>query len=168
MSYDVGGKTGKFQELQGVTATDISTGNLKYLHTNGAFAYVNKMGVDQTSEGIATDKSFIDITLANMWIKARIEEGLMNLALSIGKIPYTNKGIGMMVGVVKDVLTQATERGMLSDDVEPIIDYIKREDVPTADVAKRDYSHISITYVLSGAIHTGELKAQPTHAIIRY
>lgn len=169
LSYNVGGKTGKFKVLQGVVAADITLDNVKYLHENGAFTYLDKKGVLQTTEGIATDGSYIDTVIGNMWIKARIEERLANLALANDKIPYTNKGIGMMVGVVEEVLAQATGQGIIAED-EGVgmyeISYVKREDVPTSDIAKRDYSYIQFVYTLAGAIHTGTLNAKPTYAAI--
>lgn len=170
MSYNVGGKTAKFQELTGVTAVDIKDGNIKYLHANGAFTYAEQMGVAQTTEGIATDTKFIDETLGNMWIKARLEERLMQVALDADKIPYTNQGIGMLLGAVHEVLSIAAERGIIAEeDGEPlyIVEYKRREEVPTADVRNRRYDYIQIQYTLSGAIHSGKIYAEPTYAVIR-
>lgn len=156
----VGGKTGKFKTIDGVVAADITSTELNNLHDNGGFSYVRKMGVLQTTEGLTTDGSYIDLTMGAFFTKFRIEEETMLLAINNDKIPYSNTGIAMLVSVVDTILQRATNQGIvLEEDGKGVyqIDYIPREDMPKNKIANRDYDGITATATLAGAIHTGTI-----------
>lgn len=170
LSYNPGGTTGKFRTIAGVTASDTLSTDIDKMHKAGMFTYIEQKGILMTSEGISTNGKYIDETVGNLWIKARIEERLLQLAIDSDKILYTNKGIGSMVGVVVGVLTEAVERNIIGEE-DGVgmyrVTYKPRQDVPNTDVAKRDYSYIEIEYTLAGAIHSGKVYAKPTYAVVR-
>ena len=156
----VGGVTAKFKTIAGVTGANISATELSNLHKNGGFSYVRKMGVLQTTEGYTTDGGYIDIMMGSFFIKFRIEEETMLMAINNDKIPYSNKGIAMLVSVVDSVLKSATLQGIiLEEDGKGVytIEYIRREDMPKNKVANREYDGIKATATISGAIHHGTI-----------
>lgn len=156
----VGGVTAKFKTINGVTEAEISATELNQLHTDNGFTYVRKMGVLQTTEGITTSGEFIDVVLASYFIKFRMEEETMLLAVNNVKIPYTNEGIAMLVGVAENVLKQATNQGIILTNegvAEFEVNYIPREEVAINDIALRRYNGITWRATLAGAIHSGTI-----------
>lgn len=164
MSYNVGGKTAKFKNVIGVKAANVTLTELQELEDRNIFTYVEKLGVLQTTEGKVLSGEYIDIVLGEYWIRFRMEEELQRLALINDKIPYTNLGIGMIVGAVDRVLTRAVDQGIIEDG-QYKIDYKLREDVASNEVALRKYNYVSWTAMLQGAIHTGQISGVVTYDI---
>lgn len=162
MSYKVGGKTAKFKTIQGVRAAKISTTELNELHEHKMFTYVEKLGVLQTTEGKVLSGEYIDIVLGEYWIRFKMEEALQRLALVNDKIPYTNTGIGMIVGACEAILNRAVEQGIVEKG-QYRVDYKLREDVPSNDVALRKYDYVMWTAMLQGAIHAGQISGILTY-----
>lgn len=165
MSYKIGGKTAKFKTLQGVKAANVSLTQVNELHKSNLFTYVEKLGVLQTSEGKMLSGEFIDVILGEYWIRFRMEERMQRLALTQDKIPYTNRGIGMLVGVAELVLTEAVAMGIVEEG-QYKVDYKVREDVDSNEVALRKYDYILWTAMLQGAIHTGQISGILTYDIV--
>lgn len=162
MSYKVGGKTAKFKTIQGVKAAKLSITELNELHANNIFTYVEKLGVLQTTEGKVLSGEYIDIVLGEYWIRFKMEEALQRLALVNDKIPYTNVGIGMIVGACEAVLSRAVDQGIVEKG-QYKVDYKLREDVPSNDVALRKYDYVVWTAMMQGAIHTGQISGILTY-----
>ena len=162
MSYKVGGKTAKFKTIQGVRAAKLSTTELNELHEHKMFTYVEKLGVLQTTEGKVLSGEYIDIVLGEYWIRFKMEEALQRLALVNDKIPYTNTGIGMIVGACEAILNRAVEQGIVEKG-QYKVDYKLREDVPSNDVAARKYDYVVWTAMMQGAIHTGQISGILTY-----
>lgn len=165
MSYKIGGKTAKFKTLQGVKAANISLTQVNELHKSNLFTYVEKLGVLQTSEGKMLSGEYIDVILGEYWIRFRMEERMQRLALTQDKIPYTNRGIGMLVGVAELVLTEAVAMGIVEEG-QYRVDYKVREDVDSNEVALRKYDYILWTAMLQGAIHTGQISGILTYDVV--
>lgn len=162
MSYKVGGKTAKFKTIQGVKAAKVSLTELDELHKNNIFTYIEKLGVLQTTEGKVLSGEYIDIVLGEYWIRFKMEEALQRLALVNDKIPYTNVGIGMIVGACEAVLSRAVDQGIVEKG-QYKVDYRLREDVPSNDVALRKYDYVVWTAMMQGAIHTGQISGILTY-----
>ena len=165
MSYKIGGKTAKFKTLQGVKAANVSLTQVNELHKSNLFTYVEKLGVLQTSEGKMLSGEYIDVILGEYWIRFRMEERMQRLALTQDKIPYTNRGIGMLVGVAELVLTEAVAMGIVEEG-QYRVDYKVREDVDSNEVALRKYDYILWTAMLQGAIHTGQISGILTYDVV--
>lgn len=165
MSYKIGGKTAKFKTLQGVKAANVSLTQVNELHKSNLFTYVEKLGVLQTSEGKMLSGEYIDVILGEYWIRFRMEERMQRLALTQDKIPYTNRGIGMLVGVAELVQTEAVAMGIVEEG-QYRVDYKVREDVDSNEVALRKYDYILWTAMLQGAIHTGQISGILTYDVV--
>lgn len=162
MSYKIGGKTAKFKTIQGVKECGISRTDLAELEKNNIFTYIEKLGVLQTSEGKMLSGEYIDVVLGEYWIRFRLEEALQRLALVEDKIPYTNKGIGMIVGETEKILSRAVDQGIVEEG-QYKVDYRLRQDVPSNEVALRKYDYVVWTAMLQGAIHTGQISGILTY-----
>lgn len=94
-----------------------------------------------------------------------MEERMQRLAMVEDKIPYTNLGIGMLVGVAELVLSEAVDMGIIEDG-QYRVDYKRREEVDSNEVALRKYNYIVWTAMLQGAIHTGQISGILTYDIV--
>lgn len=156
MSYKIGGKTAKFKTVQGVKAANVTKTQLKELEDNNIFTYIEKMGVLQTAEGKVLSGEYIDVVLGEYWIRFRMEENMQMLAVNEDKIPYTNLGIGMLVGVAEKVLSMAVDQEIVETG-QYRIGYKVRADVPSNDVTHRVYNYVKWVAMLQGAIHKGRI-----------
>lgn len=156
----VGGVTGKFKTVNGVLEANISSTELSKLHKDNGQSYVRKFGVLQTTEGVTTSGEYIDVVMGAYWIQFKMEEELAYLSINTPKIPYSNKGIAMLVSVADSVLKRATLQDIVLEDEgkgQYTIEYTLREDVSKNDIANRVYNGVKWTAQLSGAIHTGTI-----------
>lgn len=165
MSYSVGGKTAKFKSIQGVKRANVSDTQIYDLHKNGINTYVEKLGVLQRSEGLVLSGEYLDIVLAEYWIRFRMEERVLRASVVNDKIPYTNIGIGILVGEVEGTLQEAVTQGIISPG-QYRVDYKRREDVDANEVALRQYNHIIWTAQLQGAIHQGQISGILTYDMV--
>lgn len=164
---DPGSLTFKFKTVLGVLESNLNDTELTQMHTDKGFSYVKKMGILQTSEGITTTGEYIDVVMGAHYLKARMEEEAMLLAINNKKIPYDNSGIAMLVGAADSVLKKGVTQGIVLKDGDGNgvyeITYVKREDVSDPDVAARVYNGIKWSAKLAGAIHTGAINGILTY-----
>ena len=117
---------------------------------------IEDMGVLQTTQAQTQSGEYVDVVLGALWIKLEMEAGLRNLALTTGKIPYTNAGIALLKDVAIKVLQQGAVNGIILLDENGNATYtmnaITREQSSVNDRADRQYNGISWTASLAGAI----------------
>lgn len=165
MSHNVGGRTAKFKKIQGVREASISATDEADLLKSNIFTYRRKLGVLQTTEGKCKSGEYIDIVLGEYWIRFRMEEALQRRALVEDKIPYTDRGIAMLVAECEKVLKRAVDQGIV-EAKQYKIDYVSRADAPVNDVSNRVYNGIKWVALLQGAIHTGVISGVLTYDMV--
>lgn len=163
-SRPVGSLTWKFKTLNFVTPQDLTPTQLNDIHTGGAFGYVNKAGIDQTSEGTLVSGEYIDVIHGKDWVKLNIEQQVQYLLSTNPKIPYTDSGIAMIEGVVRTVLEIAGQNGIIAtDDAGQYLYTITakgRNEVLASDRAARKYNGLSFSFELAGAIHEAKIQGE--------
>jgi hypothetical protein len=157
----IGSVTGKFKTLVNTAESVVTDAELATLHSNYLGTYIKDMGVLQTTQAQTQSGEYVDVVLGALWLKLEMEAGLRNLALTTGKIPYTNAGIALLVGVAEKVLKEAAVNGivLLDDSGNAVytIDYLKREQTTAQDRAGRVYNSISWTASLAGAVEKAQI-----------
>lgn len=148
--------------LKGVNPdTTITDGEIDTLHEGGLLTVLLKAGDIVTSEGITTDKTYIDIIDSQDWIVNNIVYQTQKLLNNSLKVPYTNSGIGQLEAVTIGVLKEAFEMGIIAENDEGLPDFktefALRNDVPAGERAERKYIRGRFTAGLAGAIHTVEI-----------
>lgn len=163
----VGGVTAKFKTIAGVSESAIGATQLNELHEDGGFSYIRKMGVLQTTEGKTTSGEYIDVVMGAFFLQFRMEEEATLLAVNTPKLPYSNQGIAMLISVVEKVLKQGVANGIILQDENGqgvyTINYVKREETPTNDIANRVYNGLTWNATLAGAIHTATISGVLTY-----
>jgi len=152
-----GSITWKFKTLQGITPADVSVTNIRDLHSANVNTYIQKLGVNQTSEGLTTGNEYIDIIRGQDWVEARMSEAVHRLLFTSPKVPYDNRGIAMVVAEVQAILQFATDREIVARDSDGngmwTVDAPDREDIPTNYIANRILPDIFFEFIAAGAIH---------------
>ncbi|MFJ7662023.1 DUF3383 family protein [Lysinibacillus sp. NPDC097162] len=163
-SRPVGSLTWKFKTLKFVTPQDLTQTQLNDVHTGGAFAYVTKAGIDQTSEGTLVSGEYIDVIHGKDWVKLNIEQQVQYLLSTNPKIPYTDSGIAQIEGAVRTVLEIAGQNGIIgTDDAGQYLYTItakSRNEVLASDRAARKYNGLSFSFELAGAIHEAKIHGE--------
>lgn len=165
MSHNIGGRTAKFKRIEGVGASRVTLTQEQELEKKNIFTYKKKLGVLQTTEGKVMSGEYLDVVLGEYWIRFRMEEALQRLAVNEDKIPYTAKGIAMLVGQCEKVLSRAVAQGIVEAG-QYRVDYLERANVPSNDVSLRKYDYVNWTAVLQGAIHTGQISGTLTYDML--
>lgn len=155
----VGSITWKFRTLTGVKVADFNGAQVAKLHENGIFTYVNKAGLDQTSEGITVSGEYVDELHGDDWIKASMETALQKMLANTDKVAYDAAGIAQIEATATAVLLEATANGiiLLNDETgagQYTVSAQTRAQTSADDIASRHYSGLSFSYTRSGAIHS--------------
>lgn len=157
----IGSVVGKFKTLVGVPESTVTDAELAVMHSNNVGTYIKDMGNLQTTMGKTQSGEYADVVLGALWIKLEMEAGLRNLALTTGKIPYSNAGIALLKDVAIKVLQQGAVNGIILLDENGNATYtmnaITREGTSVNDRADRVYNGISWTASLAGAIESATI-----------
>ncbi len=172
---DPGSITWKWKSLNNQIAANFTSTELGTIREDKGQTITEIGGVPVVNEGITTKGEYIDVIRGQDWVKARIEEGLYQLFISNDKIPMDNTGIAQVEGVVRSVLKQAGNMGIIaratteaelanSDDKEYMykVTVPKREDLSMNDRAARKLSGVHFVYWLAGAIHEAQVQGKIT------
>ena len=162
----VGSYTYKFRTLKGVIAETYTDAEIEAFHNAGAFVYVTKAGVDQTSEGFSQDGTFIDETENLDYVIADIEYRTQNVFPANGKVSYDNRGIALLEAATLSALKDAAENGIIAQNDDGTYDYSvafgARSETTEADRASRVYKLGTFKFSLAGAIHYAEISGTVT------
>lgn len=161
----VGSITWKFKELVGITPELLTSNELSGINRCKAIAYVEVNNRGETSEGWTLSGEYIDVLHGILWVKTNVQGKLENFLQENGKVPYEQRGITQLSGVVTQVLEEAYEQGIILTD--PItgkgdysVDTTSRDEQSQQYISDRHYGGLSFTYHVSGAIHTVTVNGQ--------
>lgn len=148
--------------LKGVNPNEeITNAEIEALHAAGLITVLKKCGDIVTSEGMTTNREYIDIIDSKDWIVSNIVYKTQRLLNTELKVPYTNAGIGMIEAVVVGVLKEAFEMGIIATNNDNLPDFAtsfaQRSDVPAGERTARRYVRGRFSCGLAGAIHTVEI-----------
>lgn len=159
---DVGSFTYKNIILKGVTAQAYSDSDVTTLHNDGVITILKKAGDIVTSEGTCMSGEYVDIIDAKDYIISQIEYQAQNLLNRVPKLPYDNRGIASLEGVVLSVLIDAANNGLIAqtDDggYDYSVDFGPRSQCAVSDISTRNYVEGKFSFTLAGAIHTATIK----------
>lgn len=157
----IGSVNGKFKTLVNTAESVVTDAELATLHANYLGTYIKDMGTLQVTQAQTQSGEYVDVVLGALWIKLEMEAGLRNLALTTGKIPYSNAGIALLKAVAIKVLQQGAVNGIVLLDKSGNATYtmtaLTREQTTAQDRAARTYNGISWTASLAGAIEGADL-----------
>lgn len=158
---DVGSFTYKNIILKGVTAQALTDSEVEAIHTAHGITILRKAGSIVTSEGVTASGEFADIVDSKDYIIEQIEYQCQALLNRVPKLPYDNRGIASLEGVVVSVLMDAANNGMIAvtddGDYDYTVSFGTRADCAASDISARHYAEGQFEFALAGAIHTAKI-----------
>lgn len=159
---DVGSFTYKNIILKGVTGQNYSDTEVDTLHGKYVNTILEKAGSVVTSEGFSMSGEYTDIVDCKDYIIQQIEYQCQYLLNRVPKLPYDNRGIAALEGVVVSVLKDAANNGMIAvndeGDYDYSVDFGTRSECAASDISTRHYAEGKFEFALAGAIHTAKIK----------
>ena len=156
-----GSITWKFKTLSGVTPAEVTTTEAGDLQDANVNTYVQKYGVNQTSEGKVTSGEFIDVMRGVDFIDARLGEFISRLLFVSPKVPYDVRGIALVLSEVESVMQLGVTNGIIAVDADGngIFEVSAPDinDIPANEKANRNLPDVRFEFTLAGAIHTLEV-----------
>jgi hypothetical protein len=157
-SVDLDGKA-----IGGVLPSEISATEYEDNNINVALEKYGNIVIDG---GNMAGGEKIDIILAEFWIKLRMEEDLAQLKMNTPKIPYTDRGVALLLDVANTRLKLAVKQELIALDADDIpeysVTYLPVNEVPQADRVNREYNYVEWTARLAGSIRKGIIKGRLT------
>lgn len=101
---------------------------------------------------------YFDITRGSDWLQSNMELDIFELFSLEDKIPYTNKGVDVLVNAVYNRLNEGVANGFLSDDEAPLVTAPNVNDLTSAQRASRSFGTIQATARFAGAIQKAEIQ----------
>lgn len=148
--FDPGSSTWAYKTLKGVSPDNVS-GKETTLQNKNCNYYSEVGGVNITQEGKVASGEWIDIIIGTDWIEARLRESVYGAFVNNRKVPYDDNGIGMVKGLVKGVLCEAGNMGILQiDSIE--VTAPKYAEIPQADRIARKLPKVKFRALYQGAI----------------
>ena len=159
--------------VKGVTPDALTEAEISTIHNTSASASVGygytlqvKAGDIVTTEGKAASGEFLDIVDSFDWIIQNIGYSCQKALNSEPKLPYDNRGIGMLEAATNGVLKAADNMGIIAHDEADVplfaTDFGTRAEASAADRAARVYNLGRFSFELAGAIHTAEINGAVT------
>lgn len=157
-----GGTTWHGTLLATVTPDNLTAAELAFVRAKKAMAYTDVAGLGFLWDGFSSSGEYIDVTHGIDWMHARIQEGAVGAVASAAnrnsKIPYTDEGAQIIVGVVLGVCAQGVANGFLASSPAPTCTVPKVANISPAVKATRLLPDVAFGGTLAGAIHGGTIK----------
>jgi len=135
---------------------------LGFLQTNNVNWYTRIGGLDVLSPaqngGKTIGGEYFDITRGSDWLQSNMELDIFELFALEDKIPYTNKGVAVLVNAVYNRLNEGVSNGFLSDDEVPVVTAPDVNDLTSAQRESRKFGTIQATARFAGAIQKAEIQ----------
>lgn len=151
---NAGSITWAYKSVSGVTVDSLTSAQKSAAHGKACNTYDTVASTNVTEEGKVSDSPFewIDVIRGVDWVQVNMAADIFTLLVTSPKVPYDTNGIGLIGGIVKDVLSRAQGQGILSTDDTPVVTLPAIEDISAADKGNRVLNGITFTGVLAGAV----------------
>lgn len=146
-------RTIRATQVDSLTDTQETNAKNKY-----ASVYLELGGLAVMLKSLTGAGDWIDTTIGIDNLFQDVQLGFLALVKSasdIGqKIPYTDKGVAAVTGIIESILKSYVKRGFLRDDPKPEVSAPAVADIDPSDRAARSLPDVLFTGQLAGAIHT--------------
>jgi len=148
----IGSITWDLKSLVGVDSIYLTPTEITNLMGKKVNFYTTQHGIAMVQNGVFSSGRQIDITNAIDFIVARMQERIVTLLASVGKVPYTDPGIALVENEVKAVLSMCVGQGILAADPEPVVTVPAVSSVSSSDKSTRVLNSVEFQATLAGAI----------------
>jgi hypothetical protein len=145
-----------FKKLAGVTVDKLTPSQRTNILNKKANFYVENGGVPITYIGNNFANEPIEFTWDIDYFKARLTENVYSLLVSQNKVPYNDKGINLIGAIIRSVVTQMVQEGVLLGSDEngnpPVITIPTLASIPNTDKMQQIMSGFKVEarYLVAG------------------
>lgn len=157
LPYEPGSITWDLKTLAGITYTDLTSTEKSTIKAKDGNYYARIAGLNVTQIGITPGHEWMDVINGVDWTQVRMQENIFSRLANAKKVPYTDRGIGIIENEVRGVLNQGVANELYTNDPAPVVTVPLAKDVPTADRANRILKNVIFRATLAGAIHEVEV-----------
>ena len=111
LSYEPGSELWAYKSLSTVEAQSLSTTDISSLESRNVSYYTTIGSQAMVQGGKVSAGEWIDTIRFRDWLKTQIQQNVINLLLSLPKVPYTDPGIGLVQNAVTAALDAGVEAG---------------------------------------------------------
>lgn len=155
---DPGSITWNLKTLAGITYTELSDTEKATLKAKDCNYYTRIAGINVTQTGITPGHEWFDVIRGLDWTQVRMQENIFGRLAASKKVPFTDRGIGVVENEVKGVLKEGVTREIFTDDPAPTTEVPLAKNVSTANKAARILPDVKFRATLAGAIHEAEVE----------
>ncbi len=165
-SYDPGSETWAYKVLKGVTASELTTREMRSLEEENLNYYIPCAGKNITRDGKVIGGEWIDVIRFRDWLKNQMQIRIFELFIKNPKIPYLDTGITLVENQMRAALQAGQKAGGIAEtefdeNDEPVEGYTvtvpRAASLSSAQRASRTLRDCKFTARLAGAIHIVEL-----------
>lgn len=166
-SYKPGSETWAYKMLKGVTASELTTREMRSLEEENLNYYIPCAGKNITRDGKVVGGEWIDVIRFRDWLKNQMQIRIFELFIKNPKIPYLDTGITLVENQMRAALQDGQKAGGIAEtefdeNGEPVEGYTVTvplaASLSSAQRASRTLKDCKFTARLAGAIHIVELK----------
>ena len=157
LPYIPGSITWAHKQLAGVATEQFTDTEIATIVAKHGNYYMQRWGLGDFMEGWAVSGRYIDVTHGADKLVSDIQASLFQLLASVIKVPYTDPGISLIDGKIREVLNLAVQNGFLAANPAPTVVVPLAIDCSSADKAARILRNVKVGAVLAGAIHRIDL-----------
>lgn len=151
----------EFNKINGITPNTFTTQEINDLLDKNASVYIRESRKDIVTGSKVMSGEYIDIVETEHYLVDKIIDKMFSILTTGNKIPYTQKGIDSFDGGLRNVLDNATNKGVLATDENdnPVysVSAPLRAEVDTKYIKNRILPDLKFTAVPSGAIGKVEI-----------
>lgn len=82
---------------------------------NGSNVYLNLLGRGATQMGTTSSGGYIDNIIGQDWLEFNLKSELFSVLADSAKVPYTDRGVALLISKVRSVLMQGAANGLIDD-----------------------------------------------------
>jgi hypothetical protein len=147
---DPGSASWMFKNLSGITAVGLNSSERTFALNKNCNIYTTTAGVAITENGKVASGEYIDIIRGIDWLESTIQETIYAELINVDKVPYTDEGIAIIEGLLKEALDEGVREQVIASYTTTVPAVA---DISSQDKIARTLPDVEFTAILSGAIH---------------
>ena len=116
LSYDSGSETWVNKSLSAVSVSQFTDTDMNTIENDPASYYIQVGDTGLVQGGKVRAGEWIDVIRFRDWLKNDMQLRILNLMVKRSKVPYTDKGIGLVRNQMIASLKEGTRRGGIAED----------------------------------------------------
>jgi hypothetical protein len=174
LANEAGSETAAFKKMYGVTPSELGSTSMKTLETESLNYFTTIGGKNISMIGKVLSGEWCDIIRFRDWLKNDMQVRVVNLFLTLPKVPYTDEGISLIHNQMEASLKYGQEKGGIcpteyDEDGNATPGYEvsvpMSMNISDSTKASRNLTDCTFKAKLAGAIHFAELTGTLTYSL---